>query len=357
MKILYAIQGTGNGHISRSRDVIAELQKSAEVDILVSERQHEINLGFEVKYNLRGLGFVFGKSGGIDYYASIKKARFDKLLADVNDLPVADYDMVVSDFEPISSWACRLKKRPCISLSHQTSFVSPKTPRPEKPNKIMEFIIKWYAPVCIPLGLHFQEYDSFIKTPIIRRELREFDARHGGHYTVYLPSFNVENLIGHLGKIDVRWELFSKHYKGEPYTEGNVTVYPVSYERFVESFAGGEGILTNAGFETPSEALFLGKKLLAVPMKGQYEQECNAVALERMGFEVLYKVDGDFDGALERWVELPRATPEPYRDVVPDISEIILTLAERYRGEKEFRHPSGSPIEDAERKGLLDLFL
>ena len=64
LKILYAIQGTGNGHISRSRDVIAELRKSVEVDIMVSERQHEIDLGFEVKYNLRGLGFVFGKTAG-----------------------------------------------------------------------------------------------------------------------------------------------------------------------------------------------------------------------------------------------------------------------------------------------------
>lgn len=357
MKILYAIQGTGNGHISRSRDVIAELRKSVEVDIMVSERQHEIDLGFEVKYNLRGLGFVFGKNGGIDYYASIKKARFDKLLGDVNDLPVADYDMVVSDFEPISSWACRLKKRPCVSLSHQTSFASPKTPRPEKPNKIMEFIIKWYAPVCIPLGLHFREYDNFIKTPIIRKELRRYEVRRNGHYTVYLPSFDERKLIGHLGKIDVRWELFSKHYKGEPYTERNVTVYPVSYEKFIESFTGSEGILTNAGFETPSEALFLGKKLLAVPMKGQYEQECNAVALEQMGFDVLHKVGSDFESTLERWASLPRAQPEPYRDVVPDIAETILALAERYRGEEEYGHPTGSPIEDAERKGLLDLFL
>ena len=214
MKILYAIQGTGNGHISRSRDVIAELQKSAEIDILVSERQHEIGLGFEVKYNLRGLGFVFGKNGGIDYYTSLKKARFDKLLGDVNDLPVGDYDMVVSDFEPISSWACRLKKKPCVSLSHQTSFVSPKTPRPEKPNKIMEFIIKWYAPVCIPLGLHFREYDSFIKTPIIRKELRRFDVRQRGHYTVYLPSFDVRHLIGHLKNIDVPLGAFLEALQG-----------------------------------------------------------------------------------------------------------------------------------------------
>ena len=63
MKILYAIQGTGNGHISRSTEVLKYLVKEADVDILVSEIQHEVNLGFKVKYQLEGLGFVFGKTG------------------------------------------------------------------------------------------------------------------------------------------------------------------------------------------------------------------------------------------------------------------------------------------------------
>ena len=67
-------------------------------------------------------------------------------------------------------------------------------------------------------------------------------------------------------------------------------------------------------------------------------------------------MDGDFEDTLKRWIDLPRAEPEPYRDVVPDISETILALAERYRSEKEFRHPSGSPIEDAEKKACLTFF-
>ena len=355
MKILYAIQGTGNGHISRSRDVIGKLRENARVDILVSESQHEINLGFETKYKLKGLGFTFGKNGGIDYYQSLRKARFDKLLADVYELPVQDYDIVVSDFEPISSWACRIRKRPCVSLSHQTSFASPKTPRPDKPNKIMEFIIKWYSPVCIPLGLHFREYDDFIKTPIIRKELRNYDVGNRGYYTVYLPSFDEKNLLGHLKKIDVGWELFSKHYKGEPYADGNVTIYPVSYEKFIESFAKCEGILTNAGFETPSEALFLGKKILAVPMKGQYEQECNALALEQMGFRVVYKVERNFPKIIENWVDLPAAKRENFRDIVPEISEMILEYGETHGGGREFNHPEGSPLLDAEKRGVLDL--
>ncbi len=355
MKILYAIQGTGNGHISRSRDVIAELRKDAEIDIMVSEKQHEINLGFEVRYQLRGLGFIFGKNGGIDYLTSLRKARFDKLLADVYELPINDYDIVVSDFEPISSWACRLRKKACVSLSHQTSFVSPKTPRPEKPNKIMEFIIKWYAPVCIPLGLHFKEYDNFIKTPIIRKELREYDIENRGHYTVYLPSFSEKTLLQCLKKIEVSWELFSKHYKGAPYTDGNVTVNPVSYDKFIESFTGSEGILTNAGFETPSEALFLGKKVLAVPMKGQYEQECNAVALDLMGYQVIHKVGNSFAERIANWISLPSAEKKEYKNIVPDIAQTILEYGEKYGSGKEFPHPGGSPIADAEQKGMLDL--
>lgn len=336
MKILYAVQGTGNGHISRSKEVIKELGKKSQVDILVSESQHEVDLGFDVKYKLKGLGFTFGKKGGIDYYTSFKNARFDRLIADIYELPIDKYDIVVSDFEPVSSWACRLRKKACVSLSHQTSFMSPKIPRPDKPNNFAEFIIKWYAPVSIPLGLHFKEYDSFIKTPIIRQELRECEVGNDGHYTVYLPSFEQKNLLKHLKKVDVKWEMFSKHYKGEPYVDGNVKVHPISYEWFIKSFSHCEGILCNAGFETPSEALYLGKKLFAIPMKGQYEQECNADALKKMGVHVLERIGDDFSVKLEEWVNSKVTYHEDFENIIPEVSELILEYADKYGESSEF---------------------
>ena len=337
MKILYAIQGTGNGHISRSKDIIKELINHSEVDILVSESQHEVDLGYEIKYKLKGLGFTFGKKGGIDYYKSLKNARFDKLVADIYDIPVDKYDIVVSDFEPISSWACRLKKKACVSLSHQTSFLSSKMPRPEKINHFSEFIIKWYAPVSIPLGLHFKEYDSFIKTPVIRDEIRNCDVSNKSHYTVYLPSFDEKNLLSHLNKTDVNWDLFSKHYKkNTPHKEKNVTIYPISYEWFIDSFSSCEGILCNAGFETPSEALYLGKKLFVIPMKGQYEQECNAVALDQMGINVISKIDDNFTENLNNWIDLPFKLEEKYENNIPSIVEDIITYGETYKGFKDF---------------------
>ncbi|MGI9534236.1 MAG: glycosyltransferase family protein [Thermodesulfobacteriota bacterium] len=324
MKILYAIQGTGNGHISRSKEVLRHLVKKVDVDILVSESQHEINLGYKIKYKLDGLGFVFGKKGGIDYLRSIKKVRLDKFLSNIYDLPVENYDIVISDFEPIASWACKRKKKNYISLSHQTSFMSDKMPRPKKVNHLAELIIKWYAPVSIPIGLHYEKYDNFIETPIIREEIRNAKLNNNNHYTVYLPSFDEKYLLKRLNSVDVKWEFFSKHYKGSPYSNGNVKIYPVNNEWFVESLSTCEGILCNSGFETPSEALYLGKKILAIPMKGQWEQECNAEALKKLGIKILTSIEDNFEQELQDWVNSDFVYKPDYKDNIPFIVDFIL---------------------------------
>ncbi len=74
MKILYAIQGTGNGHISRARDIIPILARKGELDILISGTEADVELPFSVKYKFKGLSFVFGKKGGVDLMATYKKA-------------------------------------------------------------------------------------------------------------------------------------------------------------------------------------------------------------------------------------------------------------------------------------------
>lgn len=59
MKILYAIQGTGNGHICRAKEIIPYLQKHGELDILISGIQSEVDLPFKVKYLFKGIGMLF----------------------------------------------------------------------------------------------------------------------------------------------------------------------------------------------------------------------------------------------------------------------------------------------------------
>ncbi|MEX1000462.1 MAG: glycosyltransferase family protein [Thermodesulfobacteriota bacterium] len=324
MKILFGIQGTGNGHIIHSREILKYLVKKAEVDVLVSGTHHEVNLGFEVKYKLGGLGFIFGKKGGIDYWKSIRSTNPRKLVSDIYSLPVHEYDLVISDFEPITAWAAKLKGKPHICISHQASLLSSKVPRPDRKNRFQQFLMKWYAPGDELIGLHFKEYDDFITTPIIREEIRDSEVTNNGHYTVYLPSYDERYMIEILKKVDVPWEVFSKHYKGEPFTQNNVTVRQVENSSFVQSLSSCQGLLCNAGFDTPAEALYLGKKLMVIPMKRQYEQECNAEALRGLGVPVVDKIGKDFSQSLNNWINSSFIHQASYENNVPRIVERIL---------------------------------
>jgi len=323
MKILFGIQGTGNGHIIHSREILKCLVERAEVDVLVSGLHHEVDLGFEIKFEMGGLGFMFGKKGGIDYWKSIRSTNPLKLVSDIHNLPVDKYDLVISDFEPITAWACKLKNKPYFCISHQASLLSPKVPRPNHKNRFQQFVMQWYAPGSNLIGLHFKEYDDFITTPIIRQEVRQSDITNNGHYTVYLPSYDEHYIIDILKKIDVPWEIFSKHYKGERFTEDNITVCRVENSSFVQSLSSCQGLLCNAGFDTPAEALYLGKKLMVIPMKRQYEQECNAEALKGLGVPVVDRIGEGFSKHLSDWINSSFIYQANYEDNVPQIVDRI----------------------------------
>jgi uncharacterized protein (TIGR00661 family) len=60
--------------------------------------------------------------------------------------------------------------------------------------------------------------------------------------------------------------------------------------------------LCGAGFEGPAEALYLGKKLLAIPMHTQYEQQCNAAALADLGVPVIKELSARYLEKIRWWV-------------------------------------------------------
>ena len=287
MKILYAIQGTGNGHLARATEIVPLLQKMAEIDVLVSGIQGDIELPFPVKYKRHGLSFIFGKKGGVSFSETIKRARPLRLLKDIYSLPVTEYDLVLCDFEPVTAWACKLRKKTCIGVSHQNAVLHTNAPRPAHGDWIGQFILKNYAPAIQKYGFHFEALDSSNFTPVIRTSIRQASVSSEGHFTVYLPAYSDEEIIEALAPFQsVTWEVFSKHSK-QAYQKHNIVVQPVSLDKFTKSFTSCNGILCTAGFETPAEAIFMGKNLCVIPMKKQYEQACNAAFLEKMGILVL----------------------------------------------------------------------
>ena len=325
MKILYAIQGTGNGHLTRALDVIPELLKKGNLDILVSGSQVDLGLPYPVKYRLPGISFIFGKSGGIDFYRTYAKLNTKGFYNGVRELPVKDYDLVISDFEPVSAWACMRAGKPCVGLSNQVAALHANVPKPERVDRIGKFILQRYSPTSSQYGFHFSKFDSTIFTPIIRRQVRELEVTDLGHYTVYLPAYEDGKLVNKLAQFeDVSWQVFSKHNR-RAFSFGNVSVEPIDSEAFLRSMATSAGVLCAAGFGTPSEVLFLQKKLLVIPMKNQFEQACNAAALSHLGVPVMKSLKKKHFPVLRAWIDSGSPLQVNYPDETTSIVERIIT--------------------------------
>ncbi|MHB1178412.1 MAG: glycosyltransferase family protein [Daejeonella sp.] len=324
MKILYAIQGTGNGHLSRAMDVVPCLMQHAHVDILVSGIQSDLILPFPIKYRLRGLSFIFGKNGGVDLWKTFVKSNIQKLVREIKELPAENYDLVINDFEPVSAWACYNRNIPCIGLSHQAAVLADEAPKAEFTDMMGKLILKNYAPNTIQYGFHFKSYAKDIFTPVIRGQVRDQVVEYGNHYTVYLPAYDDRRLISKLSQFkNVKWDVFSKHNK-RPFKSRNVCIQPIHNDKFVKSMASSAGILCGAGFETPAEALFMNKKLLVIPMKNQYEQQLNAAALRDMGVPVIKSLKDKYDMVISSWIENDCRVEVNYPDRTKEIIDQII---------------------------------
>lgn len=324
MKILYAIQATGNGHITRAIEIIPHLKMWGKVDILLSGSESEIELPFKVKYRFKGLSFVFGNNGGIDIWRTYKKMHSLRLWREIKLLPIQKYDLIISDFEPISCWAALKAKKPCIGLSNQMATLHPLAPKPKKIDLLGKWVLQHYAPVDFSYGFHFKSLDQQIFTPIIRKELREMTVTKAGYYVVYLPAYSDKKIIKRLEKFpDNKWIVFSKK-TSKAYTVNHIQIEPLSRQKFAECMAASEGVICNAGFGTTSEALFLGKKLLVIPMKTQFEQHCNAAMLSEMGVTVIKKLGKKYEATLANWIENEEPIVVHYPDQTADIIKTIV---------------------------------
>jgi uncharacterized protein (TIGR00661 family) len=325
MKILYAVQGTGNGHIRRAAEFIPEFRQHGDVDVLLSGNDVREQPGFDIDYHLKGITYTIGRHGGVDWMKSAGNLGLRRFRRDVRDFPVEKYDLVINDFEPVSAWAARRAGVPCVALSHQAAFLSDRTPRPSSRSTAAEMIFRYFAPCTYYAGMHFRKYDDHIYTPLIRSGVRNLDTSDHGHVTVYLPSCDVMWLFNFFREVKgVRFQVFSSQSRTS-FTLGNVELMPLSSNVFLRSLASCHGFITGAGFEAPAEGLFLGKKLLVVPMKNQYEQSCNAAALEKIGVSVEWKIKSDFSARISRWLGQSRAIRENYPDNTQEIVEYVLS--------------------------------
>jgi uncharacterized protein (TIGR00661 family) len=312
------------------------LRQYGEVDFFLSGNNSHLEAALPVKYRSKGVCLHYNNRGGLHYLNTARACQPLRVLRELKELPLEEYDVIINDFECITSLACALKGLRSTNMGHQASFQSIYTPRPDKKDPLGEFILKYYGRATNYIGLNFERYDDFIYQPVIKKEVLMARPRNNGHITVYLSAYNDATIARFLQKIpNTRFEVFSKEVKS-PTTHGAITFMPVSNKAFTTSMINSEGVITGAGFETPAEALHLQKKLMVIPIRGQYEQVCNGAALERMGVKLLEKIEDGFESVFHEWMQTTQQAETAYGDIAPSL---IRRLFEQYPAGRKFDRP------------------
>ena len=283
MRVLYGIQGTGNGHITRAR-VMANAFSSMniEVDYVFSGRAQKsyFDMGEFTNYrSFRGLSFTT-QNGQVNSYHTLRNARMCKLLSDIKQLDLSGYDFVFNDFEPITAWAAKRQGVPVIGMSHQAAFLSPKVPMFRR-GLFRRSLIKCYAPADVYLGVHWQPFADNIIPPFIANHQHDNPVNVDSKVLVYLPFENLADIVDYLKDFPEK-EFYCYHPNTKNESRGHIHLRTLSRQGFLNDLANASGVIANAGFELSSEALKLGKKLLLKPLAGQFEQDINAQTLLAM---------------------------------------------------------------------------
>jgi uncharacterized protein (TIGR00661 family) len=324
MKILYGIQQTGNGHITRSVKMINALRfRGITVDVIVSGHNSQIDLPFPIKDSFKGLTLKYTKTGNVSWLNTCLKSNIPKLIAN-SFYDISEYDLVISDFEPISAWSAKLSNKPCIGLGNQYSIQYEKIPKQEN-DGVSDFFLKNFAPCDLPIGIHYEEFDNSIFQPIISDEIIDKKIKDKNFYLVYLPNVKDEIIINIISKFrDHKFKIYTK-IVNENLKLNNVIFKKIDRESFSKDLLNCSGIITASGFSTTSEALYLGKKLWSIPIKKHYEQLSNSMALKQIG---VYTEDFSKDN-LKEWLLIDNEVKYVWKDPTEKIIQKIIDFYEK----------------------------
>lgn len=282
LNILYGVQGTGNGHITRARAMNqAFAERNIKVDFLFSGRNKADYFSMDCFGDFRtrrGLSFVT-EYGQVSYLKTVMNTNFWHFFQEVKQLDLSSYDLVINDFEPVSAWAAKRQGIPSISLSHQNAF------RYAVPLKgaswLDKSILQYFAPADHHLALHWYHFNQSILPPIVHTQQQPIGNEL--FILVYLPFEDLHQVCELLSRFI--HHTFICYHPEVSHTEtiGNIELRPLCHTSFQSHLHSCNGVIANGGFELPSEALSLGKKLLLKALSGQFEQQSNVATLELLG--------------------------------------------------------------------------
>ncbi len=307
MRILYGVVGEGMGHAIRSRVVIDHLSRHHEVQVVVSGRAHDylkaresdhlgVNRiwGLTIVYednevrNLRTVLSNLGRAfaGGLPknlktYFDLTEKFR---------------PDVVVTDFESWSYLYGKLHGLPVVSLDNIQLLNRCAHPDEVLAGHEADYLVaKGLVAAKLPGCFHYL-ITSFVRPevvkprtslhpPVLRPEILAARAEPGEHLLVYQTSTSNEALPELLKGCGRECRIYGlrRDLTGD-LLDGNLRHRPFSEGEFIEDLRTARAVVSGGGFTLMSEAVYLHKPMLSVPVRRQFEQILNGRYLERVGY-------------------------------------------------------------------------
>ncbi|MFZ5955587.1 MAG: MJ1255/VC2487 family glycosyltransferase [Nanoarchaeota archaeon] len=293
MNILYGVSGVGFGHSSRALVVADYLEKKGHNVLILTYGQayKVLKKRFKV-FKVSGLTLIFSrgilkKQKTVEYNAKnfsknlFRFRKFNKLMQEFQP------DLCIADMEPIVPILSFWYKKPlvCFDNQHRLTNINLNIPKKYYPDYLMAkavvhrfvskadfFIITSFADEPV------KNKNSFVVFPIIRDEVKKIKGCEKDKVLVYLSRPN-NNLIKILRRIDEKFVVY-----GYNKNEKSKNLEFKTSQSFLQDLSECKAIIATSGFSLISEALYLRKPYLGIPLKGQFEQILNAIFLEQSGF-------------------------------------------------------------------------
>jgi uncharacterized protein (TIGR00661 family) len=298
--ILYGVGGEGMGHAIRSKPTIQQLMKKHNVLVVTGDRAYKFfqkNLPKKNVQEILSLNMV---------YVNNEVSNFGTLKMNLKRIPQArktikklnkiflDFkpDIVISDFEFFTNKFAKRYRVPLISLDNICISVrcNLKIARKHRANGILDKAVilafAGGADYYIITTFFYPEKKNikkrtYLVPPIVREEIQKLQPMKGNHVLVYQTSNTYHALLPTLKKVKENFVVYGLH---KNLKDKNLILRDFNESAFLNDIANCKAIITNGGFTLMSEAIYLKKPILSIPVKKQYEQIVNATYVERMKY-------------------------------------------------------------------------
>jgi uncharacterized protein (TIGR00661 family) len=307
MRVLYGVCGEGMGHAMRSAVVGEHLRRE----------------GYEVVFATGGRPLEYLRAKGFETIpiTSLELATDGKRISPIGTLVKnvfnqtvgglltalpsfaavtrARPDAVVSDFDPWSARVALVLGAPLFAVdnihfmnrcSHPTQIFAMTGMASTYMRPVADVMVPWARKYFVTTFVDapvIEPGKTELHLPILRAEVLAQKGRPVRDHVVCYFNTRADHarIVGALTLVpEERFRLYGKPGLAGEQTYGNVTVCPFSDEAFLEDLSTSRAVIGGAGFTLMSEAIYLGKPMLAVPFGDQFEQILNARYLKMLEY-------------------------------------------------------------------------